>query len=82
MPIEILVPSAADTRHHYRVLVTADGGECECPDFYWRNVISGTGDHQCKHLRTARQLLLDGVPAPRRRRPPARHVEAPEPIAA
>jgi hypothetical protein len=68
MQIEILVPSAADQRNHYRVVVTGEGGECDCPDYYWRNVISGETEHQCKHLRTARQLLLDGVPGPKRTR--------------
>ena len=62
MSNEILVPavSARDPATRYRVVLSDAGDECDCPDFFWRR-------RQCKHIRTARQLLVEGVPGPTRR---------------
>ena len=73
--MEMLIP-AASSRHpglRYRVVLSDDGDECDCPDFYWRHINAGDPDHDCKHIRTARQLLVDGIPGPdhRHRRPAA-----------
>ncbi len=64
--MEILIPavSSRDPGQHYRVVLSDDGDECECPDFFWRHINRGDTAHQCKHIRTARQLLVEGIPGP------------------
>src|SRR5919199_1358096 len=79
--VEIAIPVASwrQSGHHYRVTLSDAGDECDCPDFYWRHINRGDDDHRCKHIAAARQLLVDGIPAPRERsrqqrrsRPPGR----------
>jgi hypothetical protein len=79
--MEILIPavSSRDPGLRYRVLLSDAGDECECPDFYWRHINRGDSGHRCKHILTARRLLIDGIPGPRSRR---RRAEQPQPIAA
>jgi hypothetical protein len=66
--MEILVPavSSRDPGHRYRVILSDDGDECDCPDFYWRHINRGDDNHRCKHIAAARQLLVDGIPGPGR----------------
>ena len=67
--MEIVIP-VASRRHsgqHYRVKLSDTGDECDCPDFYWRHINRGDDNHRCKHIAAARQLLVDGIPAPRER---------------
>lgn len=68
--MEVLIPavSSTDPSRHYQVVLSDDGDECECPDFFWRHIHRGDADHRCKHIATARQLLVDGVPGPNRRK--------------
>ena len=74
MSNEILVPavSARDPATRYRVVLSDAGDECDCPDFYWRHVNAGDSAHRCKHILTARQLLVEGIPGPGVRRGLAR----------
>jgi hypothetical protein len=67
--VNILIPAASsrDPELRYHVVLSDDGDECDCPDFYWRHVSSHDPAHRCKHIRTARQLLVDGIPGPGRR---------------
>ncbi len=64
--MEILIPAASsrDPALRYRVVLSDDGDECDCPDFFWRHINSGDSTHSCKHIRTARQLLVEGIPGP------------------
>jgi hypothetical protein len=68
--MEILIPAVSlkDRSRRYQVVLSDDGDACECPDFFWRHIHRGDADHRCKHIATARQLLVDGVPAPSRRK--------------
>lgn len=67
--MEIVIPVASwrHSGHHYRVTLSDTGDECDCPDFYWRHINRGDDHHRCKHIVAARQLLVDGIPAPRER---------------
>ena len=72
--MELVVPVASWQKagHRYRVTLSDTGDECTCPDFYWRHINRGDEQHICKHIATARQLLVDGIPAVKaRHRPPA-----------
>jgi len=73
--MQITVPAASwrESGVRYRVVLSDAGDECDCPDFYWRHVSRGDVDHRCKHIATARQLLVEGVPpAQAKPRHPAR----------
>ena len=67
--MEIVIPVASwrHSGHHYRVTLSDTGDECDCPDFFWRHINRGDDTHRCKHIAAARQLLVDGIPAPRER---------------
>ena len=75
--MEIEVPAASSSRpgQRYRVVLSDAGDECDCPDFYWRHINAGDDSHRCKHILAARQLLVEGIPAPDR----GRRVRTPEP---
>src|SRR5919202_926572 len=68
--MEIFIPavSSRDPEQRYRVVLSDAGDECDCPDFYWRHINRGDSAHRCKHIRTARQLLVEGIPPPPARR--------------
>ena len=68
--MEFVVPVASwqNAGHRYRVTLSDTGDECDCPDFYWRHINRGDRQHVCKHIVAARQLLVDGIPAPNARR--------------
>jgi hypothetical protein len=72
--MEFVVPVASWQKagHRYRVTLSDIGDQCDCSDFYWRHINRGDEEHLCKHIAAARQLLVDGIPAPkpRRRRTP------------
>ncbi len=68
--MEIMVPAASsrDPAVRYRVVLSDWGDECDCPDFFWRHIHAGDDSHTCKHIATARQLLVEGIPGPGRAR--------------
>jgi hypothetical protein len=68
--VQIAIPAASRHRpgQFYRVTLSDSGDECDCPDFFWRHIHRGDEEHQCKHIAAARQLFVDGIPGPRRRR--------------
>jgi hypothetical protein len=59
--VNLVIPavSSRDPELRYQVVLSDVGDECDCPDFYWRR-------RPCKHIRTARQLLVEGIPGPAR----------------
>jgi hypothetical protein len=76
MEIEVPAASWSDPGRRYRVVLSDAGDECDCPDFYWRHINAGDYAHRCKHITTARQILLEGIPGPRRARRRATPVPA------
>ena len=68
MQITLPVASVRDPQLRYRVVLDDQGDECECPDFFYRRIVTGNDEHRCKHIRHARELLVTGIPAPRRSR--------------
>jgi hypothetical protein len=79
--VEMVIPVASrrDSGHHYRVTLSDSGDECDCPDFYWRHINRGDESHRCKHIAAARQLLVDGIPAPAEGKRQLRAQAAPHP---
>jgi hypothetical protein len=77
--VEIVLPAVSyqDPERRYRVVLSDAGDTCECADFYWRHVSAGDQAHRCKHIRAARQMLVEGIPGPRRQ--PRRAAAAPRP---
>lgn len=68
--MEIVIPVASwrQAGQLYRVTLSDDGDECDCPDFFWRHINRGDDAHRCKHIVAARQLLVEGIPGPQARR--------------
>jgi hypothetical protein len=81
--VQIVVPVASwrQSGQHYRVILSDTGDECDCPDFFWRHINRGDDNHRCKHIAAARQLLIDGIPAPRERSRQPRRARSPGPAA-